>query len=121
VADSPFSKGLLKRLQGLPLALTQAGSYLRATKMSVSDYIKYYDETWNDFIKEQGNFSLQGPSDRTLLATWKMSYDQVRSRSEEAANLLKSWAMLDSTDIWYDLLTSFNTKRFKKFGISAPD
>ncbi|EON65745.1 hypothetical protein W97_04984 [Coniosporium apollinis CBS 100218] len=94
---------IIKRLNGLPLALTQAGSYLRHNIMSASDYAKHYDSTWEDLMKEQDRFPLQEYADRSVLTTWTISYEQVQSQSEEAANLLKLWGFLDCGDLWYEL------------------
>jgi len=41
---------ILKLLDGLPLALTQAGSYMRETNMSASSYAKHYDTTWKQLM-----------------------------------------------------------------------
>jgi tetratricopeptide (TPR) repeat protein len=94
------------RLNGLPLALTQAGSYLRQTNMAVSTYVKYYDSTWRDLMEKHDRFPLQEYGDRSVLTTWKMSYEQVQSQSEEAAGLLRLWGFLDCGDLWYELVAS---------------
>jgi tetratricopeptide (TPR) repeat protein len=95
---------IINRLNGLPLALTQAGSYLRQTNMAASTYVKYYDSTWRDLMKKHDRFPLQEYGDRSVLTTWKMSYKQVQSQSEEAAGLLRLWGFLDRGDLWYELV-----------------
>ncbi|KAK4973985.1 hypothetical protein LTR28_010914 [Elasticomyces elasticus] len=97
---------IIKRLNGLPLALTQAGSYLRYTNMAALDYVKYYDGTWRDLMKKQDRFPLQEYAYRSVLTTWTISYEQVQGQSEEAANLLKLWGFLDCGDLWYELIAS---------------
>lgn len=97
---------ITKRLNGLPLALTQAGSYLRYTNMAASDYVKYYDSTWKDLMKKQDRFPLQEYAYRSVLTTWTISYEQVQSQSEEAASLLRLWGFLDCGDLWYELIAS---------------
>ena len=95
---------IINRLNGLPLALTQAGSYLRQTNMAASTYVKYYDSMWRDLMKKHDRFPLQEYGDRSVLTTWKMSYEQVQSQSEEAAGLLRLWGFLDCGDLWYELV-----------------
>jgi tetratricopeptide (TPR) repeat protein len=95
---------ILELLHGLPLALTQAGSYLRETNMSTSTYVKYYNMTWKDLMKKESRYPLQEYADRSILTTWTMSYMQLKSQSEEAANLLKLWAFLDHGDLWYEMI-----------------
>jgi tetratricopeptide (TPR) repeat protein len=74
--------------------------------MAVSTYVKYYDSTWRDLMKKHDRFPLQEYGDRSVLTTWKMSYEQVQSQSEEAAGLLRLWGFLDCGDLWYELVAS---------------
>jgi tetratricopeptide (TPR) repeat protein len=57
-------------------------------------------------MEAQDEFPLQEYSDRTILTTWKMSYNQVASQSQDAAGLLRLWAFLDHTDLWYEMISS---------------
>lgn len=97
---------ILERLNGLPLALTQTGSYMRETKMSASTYAKHYDKTWERLMKKQGRFLLEEYGDRNVLTTWTISYEQVWKQSEEAAWLLKLWGFLDCGELWYELVAA---------------
>ncbi|PSN58583.1 hypothetical protein BS50DRAFT_133092, partial [Corynespora cassiicola Philippines] len=97
---------ILQRLSGLPLALTQAGSYMQETNISASAYARYYDATWERFMQEQGQFMLEEYGDRNVLTTWMISYEHVRKQSEEAAWLLKLWGFLDNGEVWYELLAA---------------
>ncbi|PSN58549.1 hypothetical protein BS50DRAFT_538593 [Corynespora cassiicola Philippines] len=97
---------ILKLLNGLPLALTQAGSYMRETNVSASAYIKHYNATWKQLMKKQGRFPPEEYGDRSVLTTWTMSYEQARRQSEEAACLLKLWGFLDSGEMWYELVAA---------------
>lgn len=104
--NSADVKIITDKLDRLPLALTQAGAYLRETNISVSSYIKHYDTTWKDLMEEQGRYLLQEYGDRSVLTTWMVSYEQVASESAEAPNLLKLWGSLHREDLWYGLLAS---------------
>ncbi|THW71051.1 hypothetical protein D6D19_07467, partial [Aureobasidium pullulans] len=104
---------IIDKLDRLPLALTQAGAYLRQSNSSVLSYIKHYDTTWKDLMKQQGRYLTQEFGDRgSILTTWMISYKQVvsesesESESEGAANILKLWGFLDHKDLWYGLLAS---------------
>ena len=57
-------------------------------------------------MKKHDRFPLQEYGDRSVLTTWKISYEQVQSRSEEAAGLLRLWGFLDCGDLWYELVAS---------------
>jgi tetratricopeptide (TPR) repeat protein len=98
---------ILDKLDRLPLALAQAGSFLRQTNMSVPSYIKHYDSTWKDLMQEQGRYLKREYGDRSsILTTWMISYKQVASESEEAAKLLKLWSFFNHKDLWHGLLAS---------------
>jgi tetratricopeptide (TPR) repeat protein len=97
---------VLKLLHGLPLAHTQAGSYMRETNASASTYTKHYSRTWERLMKSEARFPLEEYGDRSVLTTWTMSYQQVQRQSTDAAWLLKLWGFLDSGEVWYELIAA---------------
>ncbi|MCJ1426026.1 hypothetical protein MMC29_003928, partial [Sticta canariensis] len=88
---------LIKLLQGLPLAINQAGSYMRETNTNVAEYIKSYNHAWKRLMRPRED------ADASVLTTWTLSFDRLRAQSQEAANLLLLWAFLDNQDLWYGL------------------
>ncbi|KAL9079075.1 MAG: hypothetical protein Q9157_002001 [Trypethelium eluteriae] len=107
-ADKMTHKGveaLIRMLDGLPLALTHAGTFIRETDISASEYVELYQDTWASLMEEQDKFHLD-EYDRPMLTTWMVSYEQVKRQSEEAADLLKLWGFLNSDDVWYQLLAT---------------
>lgn len=116
--DSKYASSILERLQGLPLALTQTGSYLRETNISLSHFIEDYDSTWADLMQEQHKFPIQEYSERTIWTTWKMSYEQVAKQSQDAAYLLKLWSLLDLGDLWHELIAP--ALQLPRLGIEVP-
>ncbi|THZ29404.1 TPR-like protein [Aureobasidium pullulans] len=107
--DESAADTLLEKLSGLPIALTQAGAYIRQTGVSVAEYMDHYNSTWQQLMEKQYEYCLQEDSERSVLTTWKISYEQVRSRSEGASNLLKLWSFLYADDLWYDLVACSKT------------
>ena len=57
-------------------------------------------------MQSQGRFALEEYSDRNVLTTWTMSYEQVQKQSNEAAWLLKLWGFLDHGELWYELVAA---------------
>lgn len=102
--DESAADTLLEKLSGLPIALTQAGAYIRQTGVSVAEYMDHYNSTWQQLMEKQDDYCLQEDSERSVLTTWKISYEQVRSRSEGASNFLKLWSFLYADDLWYDVV-----------------
>jgi tetratricopeptide (TPR) repeat protein len=92
---------LARRLDGLPLALATAGTYLRQTPDSCSDYLQLYHNSWDDL--DQYSEGLLDYDGRTLYSTWNISYQQIQGRDPSAAKLLRLMAYLGNQDLWYEL------------------
>lgn len=99
---------LLDKLGGLPLALVQAGAYIRARNLTAEKYIAHYEKTWDRLMAYQDRYPLQEYAERSVLTTWKMSYDQVRTVEPRAAMLLDQWAFLYPRDMSYGLIEAYN-------------
>ncbi|KAK2608781.1 hypothetical protein QQS21_002638 [Conoideocrella luteorostrata] len=96
------AKKLIEKLDGLPLALVTAGTYLKRVPISLIDYLRYYEKSWARLhmnIPRLGSYE-----DRTLCSTWKISYEQVQEQNPLAAHLLQWWAYFNNEDIWFELL-----------------
>ncbi|KAF2175261.1 FabD/lysophospholipase-like protein [Zopfia rhizophila CBS 207.26] len=89
--DPIESEELFKLLDGLPLAIAQAGAFLRQSGIGVTRYIKLYEQQWKGFMESQdrAGIPLRDYPDRSSIAV---------------ANLLLLWACLDHKDLWYGLL-----------------
>jgi tetratricopeptide (TPR) repeat protein len=55
---------------------------------------------------KQSRFLLQENGERSMLTTWKISYEQVLRQSEAAAWLLRLWAFFHHDDVWHGLLAA---------------
>ena len=100
-SEDSSARILAQRLDGLPLALTTAGTYLSQSADSFDVYLKSYNDEWSDLSQYS-----RGPVDyeeRTLYSTWNVSFQQVQDQDPAAAELLKLMAYLDNQDLWYDL------------------
>ncbi|KAK3643209.1 hypothetical protein LTR56_010356 [Elasticomyces elasticus] len=110
----PGVEKLLDKLGGLPLALVQAGAYLRQTNMSMELYLESYERSWTTLMEFQDQHAPPDYKQRNVLTTWKMSYEQVRAVDQQAAALLDLWAFLDAGDIWYELAIQWPQERQEK-------
>ncbi|KAL9099731.1 MAG: hypothetical protein Q9163_004809 [Psora crenata] len=97
------SSELIVLLHGLPLAINQAGSFMRTTGTSVSKYIALYNQAWGRLMEKQHHL-MRHNAEGSVLTTWTLSFENLRAHSEDAANLLMLWAFLDNKDLWYELL-----------------
>lgn len=97
------SLALLNLLQGLPLAIDQAGSYMSETGTNALQYMKLYEETWEESMTQQHQFATQEATAPSILTTWTISFNDIQEKCQEAANFLILWAFLHNQDIWYEL------------------
>ncbi|KAK7219335.1 hypothetical protein V2G26_007338 [Clonostachys chloroleuca] len=93
---------LLEMLQGLPLALAQAASYLRETGMDVATYIQIYNEQWQKLMGSDN--PLTDYNQGSIATTWAVSLKAIESKSTDAMNVLRLWACLDNKEFWHGLL-----------------
>ena len=98
----PDTLQLIKALDGLPLALATAGTYLSLESISVTDYFQHYLQSWSEL--QQTTPELLSYEDRTLYSTWNLSYHHIHQQDEAVANLLHLWAYFDNQDLWFELL-----------------
>ena len=68
-------------LQGLPLAIDQAGSYMRETGTNVLEYMKLYEETWGELMAQQHEFALQEATASSILTTWTVSFNELQKKA----------------------------------------
>src|SRR5205809_387309 len=96
----PDAVALVRRLEGLPLALVIAGSYIRS--ITVTKYLELYNNSWNDLHETMG--IRRDYPQRTIVTTWMISYDELKRKDISAVKLLQLWGYLDNQDLWFQLL-----------------
>ncbi|KAF7511844.1 hypothetical protein GJ744_003077 [Endocarpon pusillum] len=99
--NDPDAIKLVKRLNGLPLALATAGVYLSQSSESVNEYLDAYETEWQELSDNAKELLEYG--DRTLFSTWSLSLDQVRARDADTAELMRLLAYFGPQDIRYEL------------------
>ncbi|KAF1966045.1 hypothetical protein BU23DRAFT_334294, partial [Bimuria novae-zelandiae CBS 107.79] len=105
--DTDESRRLLMLLDGLPLAIAQAGAYLQESGVHLEAYLRFYEQQWGELMREElADAPLRDYPDRSVWTTWAISYQAIRNKHESTANLLLLWSFLDNRDLWYDLLAT---------------
>ncbi|KAF5665043.1 tetratricopeptide repeat domain-containing protein [Fusarium denticulatum] len=99
-------ENLLKLLHGLPLALAQAGSYLREKSVDVTTYVRIYNKQWDELMgsRDVSDRPLLDYNQGSVRTTWTVSFREIQNRSPDAAKLLRLWAFLDNKQLWHGLL-----------------
>ncbi|MCJ1405825.1 hypothetical protein MMC11_009055 [Xylographa trunciseda] len=88
---------LIKTLERLPLAITQAAAYIsvRRTRMTVAKYVKYLGENEEILLADMGDLRRDPNVPNSVLVTWQMSFDQIKKSYPRAAKLLSLACVLD--------------------------
>jgi tetratricopeptide (TPR) repeat protein len=97
------AQALATELDGLPLAIDQAGAYIEETGCSLSDYLKLYRRRRLALLKRQSSVSADYP--HTVASTWALSFQQVEQADPSAAELLRLCAFLHPDAIPEVILT----------------
>ena len=98
-----LAETIVKRMDGLPLAIEQAGAYIAQTGCGLAHYLNLYQQHRPELLKWRRRI----PSDysKTVASTWALSFEQVEARNPAAADLLRLCAFLDPDTIAEDLVT----------------
>ncbi|KAI9676685.1 MAG: hypothetical protein M1829_003004 [Trizodia sp. TS-e1964] len=99
---------LLSLLDGLPLAIAQAGAYLQQSGVSLVTYLTFYEQHWEELMqtRDQVDTPLQDYPNRSIWTTWTISFNMIREQDKETSNLLLLWSFLDSKDLWFEMFTA---------------
>lgn len=95
---------IVAELDGLPLALDQAGAYIEETRCSFAAYQHLYHTRRKELLRRRGHFPAAHPE--SVTATWSLSFQQVEQESPAAADLLRLLAFLDPEAIPEEILSA---------------
>jgi tetratricopeptide (TPR) repeat protein len=103
--DTAESERLLALLDGLPLAIAQAGAYFQESGVGLTTYLRFYKQQWSELMAwdHLADAPLQDYPDHSMWTTWAISYQMIRKNHVATANLLLMWSFLDNRDLWYGL------------------
>ena len=83
---------IAETMDGLPLAIDQAGAYVEETGCSLSDYLKFYKMHRNRLLRTRGRDAVGHPE--PVATTWSLSFEKVEQANPAAAELLRFCAFL---------------------------
>ncbi|KAF1960998.1 hypothetical protein CC80DRAFT_269456 [Byssothecium circinans] len=106
--DTAEGERLLVLLDGLPLAIAQAGAYLQESGVGLATYLRFYEQQWSELMESDhlADAPLQDYPDRSVWTTWAISYQAIRDKHKATANLLLLWSFLDNKDLWHGLFAA---------------
>ncbi|KAK7417092.1 hypothetical protein QQZ08_011751 [Neonectria magnoliae] len=106
------ARELLQELQWFPLAISQAGAYMRKTRTSIEEYssmLTIRKMRWR--ILKQTEFDRHRRSDapNSVLETWSISIQQIKKENGMAYRILHTVAYVDNQNIPLELLVAAGT------------
>ena len=117
--ESKDAKEIVRRLAYHPLAITQAGAYIKKAELQLSDFMKHYREKKEKILKNTPPLSQyrkklgknEEETSLNVFTTWELSFEQLESEASEnnrEVKLLTLLAFLDNEDISEQLFAEFN-------------
>ena len=88
---------IVEAVDGLPLALDQAGAYIEETGCSLSDYLKFYQSRRKRLLRIRGHNATGHPE--PVATTWSLSFEKVEQANPASAELLRLCAFLHPDEI----------------------
>lgn len=100
--DSHAAQDISQALDGLPLALEQAGAYIEETGCTLSRYATLYQTHRNSLLQYKGGTSREYPY--SVATTWSLAFESIRS-TPLANTLLHFFAFLAPDAIPEEIFT----------------
>jgi hypothetical protein len=91
-ADCAAAKAIAREMDGLPLALDQAGAYIEETQCRLSSYLEQYRSRQTNLLQRRGGTGKDHPE--PVATTWSISFEQVEQHDPLAADLLRCCVFL---------------------------
>ena len=101
-ADIEVALAISNEVDGLPLALDQAGAYIEETSCSLIEYLHLYKDKGQELRAMRGNIS----NHASISVTFALAFQQVEETSPATAELLRICAFLAPDDIPEEMLTA---------------
>lgn len=115
--DRKVAVSLLKRLTFLPLAISQAVSYINKKGIKLETYIELLGDDENvikllkeDFEDEHRRF-IDSTSQNAVFKTWSISFNRVKAENKLAVKILEYMACLNPENIPLSLLPLNKSKK----------
>ena len=102
-SDLAQAQEIVRMMDGLPLALDQAGGYIEETRCGLSGYLHLYRTRQADLLKRRGRMVTDHPEPVTT--TWLLSFEKIQKANAAAADLLRLCVFLDPDAIPEEIIT----------------
>jgi hypothetical protein len=123
--ESPTIHELLETLDGLPLAISQAGRFINTLNLKLETYLELYTSSKGEVMDMlSGDSHLHGSEKRSIRTTWTTSLNDLKKKASKqgpdgdyyaAYRLLQLFAYFEPSDLNYNII------RFGVIGNNVPD
>jgi hypothetical protein len=96
-ATGEAARQIVRELDGLPLALDQAGAYIEEVNCSLHDYLSLYQTQRTELLLLRGGLVPDHPEPVTT--TWRLAFERIEASNAGAADLLRLCAFLAPDEI----------------------
>jgi tetratricopeptide (TPR) repeat protein len=101
-AEYSAALAIAEEMDGLPLALDQAGAYIEETGCGLSGYLRLYQEEKGMLLETRGGFIPTHP--QSLITTWTLSFTNIARLNSDSTELLRLLAFLHPDAIFEELI-----------------
>jgi hypothetical protein len=104
-ADQTKARQIVQALDGLPLALDQAGAYIEETRCTLASYLDIYEKQkqHTQLLRRRGGINPDHPL--PVASTWSLSFQKVERANPVAADLLRLCAFFSPDAIPEEIIT----------------
>ena len=105
-----LAEELVQNLGGLPLALEQAGAYIKSLPCTLSQYLEHYDKQRLRLLKRQKATRVSeydSPERLAVHTTWLLNFEHNKQTDDDgqaASRFLNASAFLNSNEIQNDII-----------------
>ncbi|HJT57585.1 MAG TPA: tetratricopeptide repeat protein, partial [Ktedonobacteraceae bacterium] len=102
--DHANAQKIVAALEGLPLALDQAGAYIEETGCSLAEYLERFTQRDLPLLKRRGEVRRDHPD--SVVTTWSLCFEEIEQSDLVAADVLRFCAFLAPDAIPQELITA---------------
>ncbi|CZR55532.1 uncharacterized protein PAC_05420 [Phialocephala subalpina] len=99
--EQKFPALIVKELGYLPLAIDQAGAYIRARRKKLSEYYAMYQDHQPSLLSYRSKLSKH---EKTVMTTWELSFNKIEEESPDIAEFVLLLCQYDPALIQHAML-----------------
>ncbi len=103
ITDRATAREIAQAMDGLPLALDQAGAYIEETQMELNRLLAPLPNKKEELLQRRGKLTTDHPD--SVATTWSLAFEKVQQANPAAADLLRLCTFLDPDVIQEEIIT----------------